>query len=143
MTQNILKGLDWANVFVAGGITLGALLSVDNPSATSSDPNQWTDSDIDIYIYGLEPLAAKEKIRHISSVFQSNLPQGHTIMVVRNSRTITLISQYPTRRLQIVLKKVQSPREVLLNFDLDICSMGYDGSEVWMLPRAARALESE
>ncbi|KAK7065057.1 hypothetical protein R3P38DRAFT_3420468 [Favolaschia claudopus] len=42
----------------------------------------------------------------------------------------------------VVLKLVRSPRAVLLNFDLDICAMGWDGSDVWMLPRAARALET-
>ncbi|KAG8850197.1 hypothetical protein FRB91_009285 [Serendipita sp. 411] len=36
----------------------------------------------------------------------------------------------------------QSPAEVLLNFDLDICAMGYDGEQFYMLPRAARALET-
>lgn len=30
-----------------------------------------------------------------------------------------------------------------MNFDLDPCSLGFDGRELWLLPRAARALQSE
>ena len=169
MTGNILKGLDWTNVVVAGGIVLGVLLTVDaegdkvgeddtavvgtNNVHTNiqidgevdgmDEINGWKHSDIDIYIYGLDVTAANEKIRHIFSIFQANLQPGQSIMVVKNARTITFLSQYPTRRIQIVLKKVHYPKEVLLNFDLDICAMGFDGTEVWMLPRTVRALESE
>jgi hypothetical protein len=63
-------------------------------------------------------------------------------LAVRNSKTITFYADYPMRRIQIVLKLAKTPRDVLLNFDLDICAMGWDGSNVWMLPRAARAIES-
>lgn len=52
------------------------------------------------------------------------------------------MSDFPTRRLQVVLKLVKNPLEILLNFDLDQCGLGYDGEELYMLPRAARAIES-
>lgn len=55
----------------------------------------------------------------------------------------SLLAKYPIKRIQIVLKLVKNPKEVLLNFDLDPCSLGFDGFEVWLLPRAARALESK
>lgn len=44
--------------------------------------------------------------------------------------------------MQIVLKWVASPTEVLLNFDLDPCAIGFNGKDVFMLPRCARALET-
>ncbi|KAJ6571755.1 hypothetical protein B0H19DRAFT_667327 [Mycena capillaripes] len=141
MTGGLLAKLDWSNVFVAGGIVLGALHAVDSPSSSVPDA-EWVSSDIDIYIYGLAPAAATEKIKHIFDIFRGNLPADAPALVVRNSKTITFYSDYPTRRIQIVLKLVKSPKDVLLNFDLDICSIGWDGSEVWMLPRAARALET-
>lgn len=53
------------------------------------------------------------------------------------------MSKYPARRIQIVLKLISNPKEVLLNFDLDPCSLGFDGEELWLLPRAARALQSQ
>jgi len=36
----------------------------------------------------------------------------------------------------------KSEAEVLLNFDLDPCAMCWNGKEVRMLPRCARALET-
>lgn len=104
---------------------------------------QWVSSDIDIYVYGLDPRTATDKMRHIYDVYRRNIPVDDPVLVVRNSKTITFYSKYPTRRLQIVLKLVKTPKDVLLNFDLDICAMGWDGSDLWMLPRAARALESK
>ncbi|KAJ7205208.1 hypothetical protein GGX14DRAFT_645057 [Mycena pura] len=138
LTGNVLKDLDWSNLLVAGGIVLGALLVGDSPDSSK----QWESSDIDVYVYGLGPQAATEKIKHIFQVFRANLPRGAPTLVVRNSKTITFYSDFPTRRIQIVLKLVKSPKDVLLNFDLDICAIGWDGSNVWMLPRAARALET-
>lgn len=147
MTGGLLKGLDWTNLFVAGGIVLGALLTPELPSEHAEFPqvnkaDEWSSSDIDMYIYGLSPPEANAKIRHIAETYQKNIPQGAPFLVVRNSQTITIYSEWPRRRLQIVLKLIGSPRDVLLNFDLDICACGWDGSELWMLPRCARALES-
>ncbi|KAJ4464596.1 hypothetical protein C8R41DRAFT_859730 [Lentinula lateritia] len=152
MSGGLLAGLDWNNVFVAGGLVLGALLTPDIPPTATvpalerlylNEPPEWISSDIDLYIYGLDVESANEKIKHIADVYQSNLGSADApFLVVRNSQTITLYSEWPKRRVQIVLKLVKTPREVLLNFDLDICAAGWDGKEVWMLPRFVRALET-
>lgn len=139
LTDGLLKGLNWSNVFVAGGIVLGSLLCID----PAKDAERSKHSDIDIYIYGLGPIQANEKIHEIHATWKSNLSPGAPSVVLRNSRTITFFSSYPTKRVQIVLKLVKDPKEVLLNFDLDVCSVGWDGQEVWLLPRAARALQSQ
>ncbi|KAJ6493330.1 hypothetical protein C8R45DRAFT_989477 [Mycena sanguinolenta] len=137
MSDGLLKNLNWNNIIVAGGIVLGVLLSVGGAAA-----EEWAASDIDIYIYGLTPEQANKKISELFATFKVNLPKGSPVLIVRNSKTITFFSKYPLRRIQIVLKLVKSPRAVLLNFDLDISAMCWDGSEFWMLPRAARALET-
>jgi hypothetical protein len=114
MTDGLLHGLNWSNVFVAGGIVLGALLT---PAVSGANrPEEWQSSDIDIYIYGLDPTLANKKIEAIAATYQKNLPPGSPFLVVRNSQTITIYSEWPKRRVQIVLKLVKSPREVLLNF---------------------------
>lgn len=128
------------------------------------DIPKYKNSDIDLYIHGLGPMGANKKVQHVYQTWKSNLPSGAESRVLRNSRTIAYISvpffsavidtilillcsrfmsECPTKRIQIVLKLVKHPREVLLNFDLDPCAVGYDGNDVYMLPRAARALESE
>jgi hypothetical protein len=146
-TNGLLSGLDWSNVFVAGGLVLGTLLTPSLPSGLPdvqqvNTANEWQSSDIDLYIYGLDVTSANAKIRHIAEVYKKNLPQDAPFLVVRNSQTITLYSAWPQRRVQIVLKLVKDPREVLLNFDLDICAVGFDGTRPWILPRCMRALES-
>ncbi|KAE9405412.1 hypothetical protein BT96DRAFT_972558 [Gymnopus androsaceus JB14] len=152
ISGGLLAGLDWNNVFVAGGLVLGALLTPDIPSSATlpatershlNQPSEWISSDIDVYIYGLDVQEANTKIEHIAQVYKNNLGSADApFLVVRNSQTITLYSEWPKRRVQIVLKLVKSPRDVLLNFDLDICAVGWDGKEVWMLPRFVRALET-
>ncbi|KAJ6578136.1 hypothetical protein B0H19DRAFT_1062673 [Mycena capillaripes] len=142
LSDGLLKNLNWANIIIAGGMVLGTLVSVDAPDSGPNQQHMWDSSDIDMYVYGLSADEATNKIHHVYETFRSNLPAGTPTLAVRNSKTITFYARYPLRRLQIVLKLAESPKDVLLNFDLDICAMGWDGSMLWMLPRAARALET-
>lgn len=138
ITRNILQGLDWSNVFLAGGAALTTLMHTD-----PSEDDEVKDSDLDIYIYGLTPEEANEKVKHIYQVWKGNLPPDNKQqLVVKNSKTINLLADYPNRRIQIVLKLIRSPTQVLLNFDLDACALGFNGKEVLMLPRCARAIET-
>lgn len=118
-------------------------LSLDRPDTQPTHtPDEWKSSDIDMYIYGLDIISANAKIQHIAEIYKKNLPEDAPFLIVRNSPTITLYSTWPHRRVQIVLKLMKDPREVLLNFDLDVCVVGYDGVRPWLLPRCIRALES-
>lgn len=110
------------------------------------------DCDIDLYLYNLEPEEANRKIEEIYKIWATNL-RGDTNAstsespipkhtVVKSARTINFIPPYPHRRIQIILKLLPSPLDILLNFDLDACAIGFDGSQVLMLPRCARALET-
>ncbi|PVF99136.1 hypothetical protein CPB86DRAFT_814258, partial [Serendipita vermifera] len=124
MTLGQLKGLDWSNIFIAGGIVVGSLLCTGDPSSESTD-KQWESSDIDIYIYGLNPIQANEKIKHVFAIFRNNLPEDAPTLVVRNSKTISFIPNFPRRRFQIILKLVKNPAEVLLNFVFKYANKGY------------------
>ncbi|RKP26202.1 hypothetical protein SYNPS1DRAFT_8157, partial [Syncephalis pseudoplumigaleata] len=62
------------------------------------------------------------------------------VSCVRSKNVVTLVSQYPYRHIQIVLRLYRSPAEILMGFDVDCCSVGYDGSRVWALPRAREAI---
>ncbi|KAK6538820.1 hypothetical protein TWF694_010385 [Orbilia ellipsospora] len=132
-----LEGLDWNNIFVAGGMALSALLCVDK-----SMDDEYKSNDIDMYIYGLSPEEANEKIKHIAKIWKQNLTQDDDYIMVKNAKTVTLIGKYPSRRIQIILKHIKNPAAVLLNFDLDQVAIGYTGESVLFLPRCARALET-
>lgn len=98
LTGDALDGLDWDNVFVAGGMALSTLMCVD-PAMDSKFKN----SDIDLYIYGLSPAQATKKIEEIYEVWWRNLGPAKKTFVVRNAKTFTFISNYPERRIQVRL----------------------------------------
>ena len=140
ITHGALRGLDWSNVLVAGGMALTTLLHTD---PMKDDDKTVRDPDIDLYIYGLTPEDANRKVEEVHHTWARNLPAtAQARLVIKNAKTITLLPSYPHRRVQIVLKLLQSPTDVLLNFDLDACAIGFDGSRVLMLPRCARAIET-
>lgn len=139
ITHGALRGIDWSNVLIAGGMALTTLLHTD-PS--KDNDREVRDLDIDLYIYGLGPENANRKVEHIHDTWVRNLPATAQRLVVKNAKTITLIPSYPHRRIQITLKLLPSFTDVLLNFDLDARAVGFDGSRVLMLPRCARAIET-
>ena len=140
ITKGVLRGLDWTNVIVAGGMALTTLLHVD---PTKDDNKSIRDPDIDVYIYGLSPQDANRKAEEIHDTWVRNLPTSASKrLVIKNAKTINLLTSYPNRRIQIVLKLLPTPTDILLNFDLDACAIGFDGSHVFMLPRCARAIET-
>lgn len=85
ITGNLLNKLEWDHVFVAAGMPLSCLLCMN----LEVDADKYRNSDIDLYIYGLNPLAANEKIDHIYNTWLSNLPLGSEPHALRNSCTIT------------------------------------------------------
>ncbi len=140
ITNGALDGLDWSNVLVAGGMALTTLMHID-PS--KDDGRSVRDCDIDLYLYDLTPEEANHKVEEIYNVWSDNLPQDNDQkLVVKNAKTINLLPSYPNRRIQIILKLLPSPTQILLNFDLDSCAIGFNGSQVLMLPRFARAIET-
>lgn len=92
LTDNLLAGLNWGNVLVAGGIVLSTLLCTNH----KADSKKYRDSDIDVYIYGLGPVEANAKVKHIYKIWKSNLPRLKDgslpeYRVLRNARTITYV----------------------------------------------------
>ena len=139
ITKGILQGLDWTNVMAAGGMALTTLLHTD---PKKDNHKTIRDPDIDLYVFGVSPEEANRKAEEIHDTWVQNLPLSATRLVVKNAKTINLLANYPNRRIQIVLKLLPTPTDVLLNFDLDACAIGFDGSHVFMLPRCARAIET-
>lgn len=55
---------------------------------------------------------------------------------IRTKNAVTIVSQYPTRHVQIVLRLYKSVSEILTGFDVDCSCVAYDGNQVWAAPRA-------
>eukprot|EP01113_Clastostelium_recurvatum_P045547 TRINITY_DN7836_c0_g1_i1.p1 TRINITY_DN7836_c0_g1~~TRINITY_DN7836_c0_g1_i1.p1 ORF type:complete len:668 (+),score=164.58 TRINITY_DN7836_c0_g1_i1:112-2004(+) len=136
-----LTGLDWNNVFVAGGSVLAALM----PPPSGLDIWEYFHafafraSDIDIFIYGLTIEEANRKLVDIFNQIQKHTPSP--LVAFRTAHCITLVSAFPYRHIQLILRLYQSPAEILAGFDVDCCSVGFDGLRVWSTSRAARSLK--
>lgn len=132
-TKGMLNGLDWNNLFAAGGAVLQNLV-------TDNDRG-YQGTDIDLFLYDLSDEEANNKVRHIYQVIKQNTKAvGEEVTVIRTKNAITFINAYPYRHIQIVLRLYKSPAEVLIGFDIDACCVGFDGSTAWVLPRARRAI---
>ncbi|KAI9724114.1 MAG: hypothetical protein M1812_000833 [Candelaria pacifica] len=145
ITNDVLDGLNWDNVLVAGDIILKTLLQVAPPNASDKKVKDrgFEDWGIDIYVYGLGPIEANRKVREIYEVWNRNLPTTNTQrLVVKDTRAIIFLADFPYPRLQVVVKLFTSSLQVLSCINCDECALGYNGKDVFMLPRCVRALET-
>ena len=103
------------------------------------DISGYEESDVDLFLYGLDAAAARAKIKHIYCTLARNWEPQH-IAIVRTQNVITFAAQWPFRRVQVILRLYSSPAEVLMGFDIDSCCVAYDGTSVSCLPRWRRAV---
>ena len=93
----MFEGMDWSNVFCAGGAVLACLVPQQQQGGV------FRGSDIDLWIYGLtEDEQANEKVKHIHSVISRN--SSSRGQVVRTNRAITILGDFPYRHVQIILR---------------------------------------
>jgi len=98
-------------------------------------------SDVDLFIYGLNEEQAIDKIKQIEADVRDAILSETT--VVRTKNAITIVSEYPTRHIQIVLRLYKSVSEILTGFDVDCACVAYDGKQVWAAPRALAAFATQ
>lgn len=143
-TEGALSEMDWSNVVAAGSATVTSLLPVPEKYRKSKRGlrQYYHDefapaSDVDLFIYGLTDEQAIEKIAHIEDAIRNTILYETT--TIRTKNTITVVSQYPTRHVQIVLRIYRSVAEILTGFDVDCSCAAYDGQQVYASPRAIAA----
>ncbi len=146
-TEGLLECMNWDNLFLAGGSILAALTKLPDNIKTDDEKRKYyhdekyDKSDLDLYIYGLSERNATKKMYEIYENIKKVLPCPSTC--IRSSRVITIVSQYPYRHIQIVLRLFKSPAEILHSFDVDSCSVGYNGSNVFCTHRALYAIKNK
>lgn len=141
-SEGSLSGLDWRNVVVSGSAVVTCLLPLEDKYRESKrllrqyyHQEFAPASDVDLFIYGLNEEQAIEKIKHIEEKIKDCIL--HETTTVRTKNTIMIVSQYPTRHVQIVLRVYKSIAEILTGFDVDCSCAAYDGENVFVAPRAA------
>ncbi|KAK0523571.1 hypothetical protein OC834_005849 [Tilletia horrida] len=136
-TGGILAGLNFDNVFVAGGSVNAALTDPD----ASNFGARLRKSDVDIFLYDLTDFEMVNKVAHVQAVLRNNISDFHKKYVTeRSGGAVTFIPNDESgRRVQIVLRAHLNPAEILAHFDLDQARVGYDGDQVWLNMMAVRA----
>ena len=61
---------------------------------------------------------------------------------IRTPHTLTFVASAPRRHIQIVLRLNESPEQIIEEFDIDACSVFYDGKDVYGNDRSCRALST-
>ncbi|KAL4756102.1 ankyrin repeat protein [Aspergillus foveolatus] len=143
-SESSLADLDWNNVVAAGSAVATSLLPVpDKYSDSKRGLRQFYHeefapaSDVDLFLYGLTEDQAIEKIKQIERCIRDSILTE--VSTIRTKNAITIVSQYPTRHVQIVLRRYKSIAEILTGFDVDCSCAAYDGSQVYLAPRAVGA----
>ncbi|CEI64211.1 hypothetical protein FVEN_g9050 [Fusarium venenatum] len=140
-SESSLTDLDWSNVVAAGSSVVNCLLPV--PKEFNTTKRKLREyyhekfcpaSDVDLFLYGLTHEQAIEKIKKIERAVKDALL--NEVTVVRTKYAITIASQYPVRHIQIVLRVYKSVSEILTGFDIDAAGGAYNGSQVYVTPRA-------
>ncbi|KAL9035103.1 MAG: hypothetical protein Q9180_005036, partial [Flavoplaca navasiana] len=95
VTNGCLDGLDWQNVFIAGGMILNTLLHTSRLDKVSDPtPTDVSDCDMDLYLYNLTPEEANRKLEHIYDIWYKNIHGSQNDpdqRIVKTSKTITFI----------------------------------------------------
>lgn len=143
-SESSLAELNWNNVVAAGSSVVNTLMPVPKEYKTSKralreyyHEKYCPASDVDLFLYGLTEEQALEKIKEIETSIRDAILTETT--TVRTKHAITICSQYPTRHVQIVLRIYSSVSEILTGFDIDAAGAAYDGSQVYVTPRALQS----
>jgi hypothetical protein len=140
-SQGSLDKLEWQNIVVAGGAVTACLSKKKEWDSKNGCEDAYPDSDIDIFLYGITETNAREKIIAIETAIRQSTREP--TFAVRTNQTVTIISAYPIRHVQIILRIYSSISEILAGFDVDSACTAYDGKEVYATPRALAALVTQ
>ena len=121
---------DWNNMIVAGGSVVAGLVGCNH--------HLFADADVDIFLYGLTEGEARKKIERIWELAKSS---GKNFCI-RTPHTLTFVASPPRRHIQIVLRLNESPEQIIEEFDVDVCSVFYDGKDVYGIDRSCRAFST-
>ncbi|EEH09828.1 ankyrin repeat protein [Histoplasma capsulatum G186AR] len=147
-SESSLVDMDWSNVVVAGSAVTTCLLPVPDKFGSSRKAQREyyhekiaPSSDVDLFLYGLDEEQAIEKIKQIEKCIRDSILEE--VSVIRTKNALTIVSKYPTRHVQIVLRLYKSVSEVLTGFDVDCSCTAFDGRQVWASPRAVAAFATQ
>ena len=126
---------DWTNVFLAGGLVSGLL-------ETNYNKELYKDSDLDFFIY------AKTKKEMISAYirtydyFKKKFNNNIHSFIYNNSMVTTILSSNCKRVIQLIGSPFDKPIDIINNFDMTHCQVGFNGQIVISTPEFIKAAQT-
>ena len=135
--QKQLPGFPWrmgtsAQFVLAGGATMKHL----RPKKIAS--NAFATSDYDFFLVGADAAAARAAVAEFHAWVAART--GGRFMAWRTEHAISFVTA--TTVFQIVLRLNPTIERILLNFDIDMCCVAFDGEKIWTTPRGLASLRS-
>ncbi|KAN0033689.1 hypothetical protein ACTFIV_000151 [Dictyostelium citrinum] len=99
-------------------------------------------SDLDLFFITPSINEGKKKLEEVALKIQSNLisKSDHTdLRFVRTQNSITIVSSYPYRPIQLMIFFIRSIEDLISFYDLDCVATAYNGENVFLLPRTINA----
>lgn len=113
--KEILNGIDFSNMVVAGGSICSILYD-------SDDIN-----DIDIFLYNLKnDNERNNKLLYIINFINKKTNKQNKLYLTKNALTI-----FCSPKIQIILKKYDSIKDIIHNFDLSLSRVAFDGNNIY------------
>ncbi len=138
LSKGLLNYIGWNNVVVAGGCVSNAI------NGEVQVPNTQP-SDVDVFLYGLTEVQAREKITELLKDINCSAVDrfaGYT-SILKNDYTITLVSSNNKDiKIQIILRLYKCMYEILAGFDVDSCAVAYNGQQVYLTERSLNAFQT-
>lgn len=136
----------WENIVLAGGWVGGAATDAvgytANPGDVASlyDPEQYQKSDLDFFIYGLTDTGYHETLAQIFTMFA---PLPDTKISLNPVSTVVSIKREEGCELQFIVSRGSaSAMDVISQFDLAHCMVGYDGEQLFHTKQHQTFLET-
>lgn len=118
---DLFDNFDWSNTIMSGGLIYGLI-------ETKYDPQEYANSDIDLFIYGDET-TVKEKMQYIYNYFVIKLNKKFFAFIHKTSSIITIV--IPCKiSVQIIYKQFRYLIDIFKFPDFTHCQVGYDGSNI-------------
>ncbi|KAM9961304.1 hypothetical protein ACTFIR_004144 [Dictyostelium discoideum] len=99
-------------------------------------------SDLDLFFITPSISEGKKKLEEVALKIHSNLisKSDHTdLRFVRTQNSITIVSSYPYRPIQLMIFFIRSIEDLISFYDLDCVTTAYNGENVFLLPRTINA----
>ena len=108
---------------------------------------RWPTGDIDLFLYGLDEVAARAKLTAILTTIQRTIIKkhgiGNDVCFIKTPNTITVSCGVIGRTIQIILRLYKSKSAILNGFDIDCCCVGFDGQDALITPRCIKAMSTK